>query len=333
VICALFGLATGFWTFFLLRILLGVAEGPAFPALNRGVANWLPIQQRARALALGLSAVPFASVIGAPLISHLILTIGWRYMFIILGVIGFIWALVWYKFFNDQPQHSPYVLTSELDKITAEKKYPATRPKTPWKKLLLNPALLTNHYAFFSFGYLLFFSITWLPAYFEQTYDLKLKAIAFFLIAPWLLGTILILMGGLLSDWLFKKTGKIRIARSHLIWICQLISALCFIPVIVFHSLSISLIFISLAIGIGLMPNAAFYALNIDLVPDHAATSLGITDCAFAIAGILAPLSTGLLTHFTNNYTAAISLLIAFTYSSALGIILFQHPDKKRKDL
>jgi nitrate/nitrite transporter NarK len=187
---------------------------------------------------------------------------------------------------------------------------------------------MANNYAFFAFGYLLFFAITWLPGYLEQTYGIKVREAGWFLIAPWLTATILLLLGGVLSDWLWNKTHSIRIARSHMIWICQVISALCFIPVVLYHSIWVAAIGISLGVGFGLMPNAAFYAINADLARDRAGTSLGIMDCAFALAGILAPLLTGWLSNVTGNFSVAFTLLILLTFSAALVILLFQRPDE-----
>jgi len=319
--CAAIGLATGFFWLFLFRMLLGVAEGPGFPALTRVCADWLPIKERARALAFALAAVPFASVIGAPLISHLIAIVGWRIMFFILGGVGIIWAVIWYVYFQDQPKNSRYVTTEELDYIEQEHGSMIHKTKTSWKFILSNRTLLINNYAFFTFGYLLFFAITWLPGYLEQTYHMHIKEVGWFLIAPWLTATILILVGGWISDFLWQKTKSIRIARLHIIWICQLLSVLCFLPVLFTHSIIVTAISISLGVGLGLMPNAAFYAINADLAYDRAATSLGIMDAAFAFAGILAPFLTGWIAHLTGSFTAAFSLMMILILSSALLIV------------
>lgn len=335
IACAFLGAATGFISLFIFRVLLGIFEGPTFPAFNRTIADWLPMQQRAKALASGLVAVPLASVIGAPLISYLIIYVGWRMMFFVLGSLGIIWAILWFKYYHDKPEHSPFVSVNELAIIQQDKHCHSpnhvpglSEIKTSWKFILLNPCLMINNYAFFVYGYLLFFSLTWLPGYLEQAYGVKLKEIAVFLIAPWLLSAIFLLLGGFLSDWLWQKTQSLRVARSHIIWICQLLSGLCFIPVIVFHSLTIAIIFVSLAIAFGLMPNAIFNALNSDLAKDRAATSLGVMNCSLAVAGVLSPLFTGYLAHLTGNFNAAFILLIGFTLTSALGIIIFQYPDK-----
>ncbi|MBI4533824.1 MAG: MFS transporter [Candidatus Melainabacteria bacterium] len=340
-ITACLGLASGFWTLFAMRTLLGIAEGPHFPALTRVVTDWLPISERARATAFGLAAVPLASVVGAPLISSLVTTMGWKVMFAVLGTLGIIWSIVWFVLFRDSPENSQFVLTDELTHIRRQlpntpnhpnrqiHQYMPNTGKTTWKYMLTNRALLANNYAFFAFGYLLFFALTWLPGYLESVYSIELKHIGWFLVAPWLTAAVLLVWAGHLSDWLWLKTGSMRVARSHLIWICQLASAACFVPVLFTNSLPTAMIAISFGVGLGLMPNAAFYALNSDLAGDRAATSLGIMDCFFAASGIAAPALTGVLANATGNFNAAFGLLIFFAITSAVGIILFQHPDHK----
>lgn len=342
---AALALVTGFWPLFLMRCLLGLTEGPCFPAMTRVVTDWLPMSERARSTAFGLAAVPLASVIGAPLITTLIGTVGWRMMFVILGVLGVVWAVVWYATFRDYPENSKHVSPSELDYIREGKpshlgktddqirSHHLGTGKTTWKFMLLNPSLMANNYAFFSFGYLLFFAINWLPGFMQETYHIKLAHAGQLLMVPWLVAAVMLTAAGFLSDYLWRKTGSIRIARSHMIWICQLLSGLCFIPIVLYHSLDIAMVFLSLGIGFGLMPNAAFYALNSDLAGDRAGTSLGLMDCFLAAAGVLAPALTGWLVTISGNFNSAIILMIGFTLTSVLGIILFQHPDRDMQRL
>lgn len=327
--CAGIGLATGFGGILVMRFLLGTAEGPGFPAMTRVAADWLPMKERARAFAFGLAAVPFASVIGAPLISQLIVHTGWRLMFIILGLFGLIWALVWHTFFRDKPKESRYTSALEVEYIHADQHQHAKQKQTTWRYMLTSRTLWINNYAFFAFGYLLFFAITWLPGFLEQTYHMDVKAVGWFLILPWMVGTVAILIGGFLSDWLWHRTHSIRIARSHLIWVCQMLSALSFVPILFTDSVNIAAACISLGIGFGLMPNAAFFSMNADLAHDRAATSFGIMDAAFALAGIVAPLITGWLATTTGNFHIAIGLMAGLIFSSAMLILFFQRPDQE----
>jgi MFS transporter, ACS family, hexuronate transporter len=331
---------TGFVHLFALRVMLGITEGPCFPAMQRTVTDWLPINERARASAVCLAAVSLASVVGAPLISQLIVNLGWRAMFVVLATLGIIWSVVWWWAFRDYPQNSRHVSEAELKHI-CEGQLPTCQAsdeeirrkslaegKTTWKFILSNPSLSSNNYAFFSFGYLLFFATIWLPNFFEEAYHLKLKEVGIFLIAPWLTAAVFVMIMGVLSDWLYKRTKNIRKSRTHIIWVCQMLSALCFLFVPYTPSLPVVIILVSLGLGLGMAPNAQFYALNADLAKDRAATSLGLMDCYLALAGVLAPAITGLMRDLTHNFNSAIFLMAGFSFTSSIIVFLLQHPDR-----
>ncbi|MBA4074996.1 MAG: MFS transporter [Cyanobacteria bacterium PR.023] len=340
---ALMGICSSYPIFFTVRVMLGITEGPHFPALTRVVADWLPSTERARSTAMGLCAVPMAGVIGAPLITSLIASFGWKAMFAILGSAGIVWAVIWWFIYRDYPEHSKFVNDAELKiiregqplnrerKMAEMKAHDISLGKTTWKFLFTNPSLIANNFAFFGFGYLLFFSVTWLPGYMEQTYHLHLKHVGELLVAPWLTAAVMLFSAGFLSDYLWKKTGSMRVARSHMMWICQLLSGLCFIPLMFNPSLETALVMYSLGLGFGLMPNAAFYAINCDLAKDKAATSLGLMDCYLGFAGVLAPYLTGKLSYITHNFNSAFFILIFFTLTGSMAVLFFQHPDKDMK--
>ena len=327
------GLAVGFWSFIGLRLLLGVAEGPHFPAMSHSIKNWLSPEERARALSLGLVAIPLSSVIGAPITSYLVADYGWRAMFFIISSVGVIWAIAWYFLFRDNPKDSPYVNEEEREYISPaalEKEASKNAPKC-WRFILTNPVLITNNFAYFAFGYMLFFATLWLPGYFSSQYNLSIKAIGWYLTIPWLTGALFLKVGGIISDHLYKKTGRHRLARSHLIWGSQLLAALCFVIISFTSTLGLSILFLSLGLGFGLMPQSAFFSVNIDVAKERAASAQGITSGCLAFAGIIAPALTGWLTDLTGDFKAAFLLLAALLGLSVIAVILFHHPDRKWK--
>ncbi len=85
------GLATGFVALYAARTVLGVAEGPNFPALTGAVSRWLAPHERAIALGNTLVAVPVALAIGAPTVTQLIHAFGWRGMFFALTALSVVW--------------------------------------------------------------------------------------------------------------------------------------------------------------------------------------------------------------------------------------------------
>ncbi|MBU6450138.1 MAG: MFS transporter [Cyanobacteria bacterium REEB67] len=336
---AMMGMASTFNLFFFVRTSLGLAEGPHFPALTRVVADWLPTEERARSTGFGLAAVPLASAIGAPIITSLIGAYGWKLMFVILGSVGIVWAVVWWFVYRDWPEHSKHVNDAELSFIregealdrarnnAQMKAHDIALGKTTWKFIFTNPALIANNFGFFGFGYLLFFAVHWLPEYFLRTYHLNLKSVVWYVSGPWLTAAVFVVAAGFISDYIWKKTGSMRKARTHMMWISQLLSGLCFIPLMFNPDLNVALVLISLGLGFGLMPNACFYAINTDIAKDKAASSLGLMDMFLALAGILAPMLTGFFTQMTGNFNVAFLLLSFFTLSSVVAILILQKPD------
>jgi ACS family hexuronate transporter-like MFS transporter len=335
------GLAAGFGMLVAARVGLGLAEGPNFPALNRTVADWLSSRERAIALSNSLVAVPLAGVVGGPVVTQLMAAFGWRSMFLVLMIIGLLWLPFWWFLFRDFPEHSPRVDDAELRHIRdgAESRRDgkplemhAARRHSPglWRFLLTNPTLLANNWAFFVFGYALFFFFTWLPSYFQQAYQLNLKAIGLFTVLPWLLAAVLLWGCGYLSDFVLRRTGRLRLARSYPIWISQLLAAICILPLISTHELWVALIFVSLAVGLSLSANAAFYAINVDVVQERSGTALGVMDTLLALAGFVAPTVTGWLVEHTGSFASPFWVLAGLSLSSVVVVILFHKPDEAR---
>lgn len=336
---ALMGFATGFPFLFSLRTMLGLAEGPHFPALTRVVADWLPQSERVRSTAFGLCAVPLASAIGAPLISKLIISFGWKSMFIVMASFGVIWAIVWFLVFRDYPDSCKFVGDEELkyiregqlaqSNISDEERRDRERSqgKTTWRMLFTNRSLIANNIAYFAFGYSLFFALNWLPGYLEHTHDVHLKEAGLLLVAPWLTAAVLLPCAGVISDWLWVKTGSKQISRSRLICVCQAISALGYFPLLFNPPLPLAIALISVGVGFGMMPNAAFYAINCDLAKDRAATSQGLMNCCSAMASVLAPVLTGIIATKTGSFSGAFGILIFFTLVSVVTVGKFQRLD------
>lgn len=327
----LLGFAAGFWGFIGLRFLLGVTEGPHFPAMSRSISNWLPASERARALSLGLVAIPLSSVVGSPITSYLVADFGWRTMFIAISALGIVWAVVWYFLFRDNPKDSSYVSQEEIQVITAGRTEKAVKESNSidWRYILTHPALIANNIAYFAFGYMLFFATLWLPGYFISQHGLNLKSVGWYLTIPWLVGALFLKMGGVISDWLYKKTGSGRLARSHLIWSSQLLAAICFVFLSYTHTLGLSIVLLSLGLGFGLMPQPAFFSINIDVAKERSGSSQGITSSCLSLAGIIAPALTGWLIDLTGNFQGAFLLLAGLTGIAVITVILFHHPDRK----
>lgn len=319
------GLAQSVFIFMILRYLLGVGEGINFPTMNRVLLNWVIPRYISTIMSYALLGVPLSNLIGSPILSHLIIDFNWRHSFMILGVSGALIVALWmiflagYRFpkapYRDQVYHERHLIAQMQRDISI-------------RTLLKNPALLSVCWSFFAFGYVLFFAISWLPGYLEQSYQMPLKQIGWFLMLPWGLASLFIVIGGFLSDYIMKKTKSSRYARIYLILICQIISIIFFIPPILIHSLNVATICISFAIAFALMPNAAFYSACSDITKSRAGTATGIMISFFSLSGILSPAVTGLLADWLGGFAAALGVLIFIILTSVLALWFYGNPDK-----
>jgi MFS transporter, ACS family, hexuronate transporter len=332
-------LANGFIVLYASRVLLGVSEGPNFPALTGAVSHWLSPHERATALGNALFAVPLALAIGGPICTQLLGWLDWRLTFAALFLLSIVWVPLWYFLFRDDPAESRFVNAAELAHIRADDASAAAvhAAAKSWpesgvlRALLTNRTLLANYWAFFVFGYFLFFFMTWLPSYLERVYGLELHTIGLFTVLPWLAAASLLWLFGLWSDYLLKTTGRLRVARSYLIAGSQFVAALAVVPVALTHDLTVAIAGITVAVAASMGANAAYYAVNVDIVPGRAATALGIMDFGFAIAGFLAPAITGWVLNLRGSFVDGFLLMTALALSSVLVVLLFHHPDRDRE--
>jgi MFS family permease len=110
-------LTNGFAILYAARVLLGVSEGPNFPALTGAVSHWLSPHERATALGNALLAVPLALAIGGPIVTALLAWLDWRLTFAALFMLSIGWVPLWYFLFRDDPADSRFVNAAELAHI------------------------------------------------------------------------------------------------------------------------------------------------------------------------------------------------------------------------
>jgi ACS family hexuronate transporter-like MFS transporter len=330
------GAATGFVMLYAARTVLGLAEGPSFPAMTSAVTKWLPPDERATALAGALVAVPVALAIGSPIVSVLIETFGWRSMFYVLCFFSLLLLPIWLYFFADDPASSSLISNHERLHIEQSQRNSGlasrsnTATRTEWRMLLTNPTLLANYWAYFVFGYFIFFFMTWMPKFLRDSYNLDLSQVGYFAFLPWIVAAFALLVFGRWSDAILRQTGNLRKARSLQIAGTQLFAAIAIIPASFIDNLYVAIASITLAVASSLAANAAFYAVITDLVPRIAGTAMGIMTIFFAASGFLAPVITGYALQLTGSFAPGFWLLTGLALSSVIGVLLFHHPDLER---
>src|SRR6202795_3621169 len=98
------GLAGGFVSLIIARLLLGLGEGATFPTATRAMSNWMPADKRGFAQGTTHAASRIGNALARTLIVWLMIASSWRVAFIVTAVISFLWALVWIFYFRDNPR-------------------------------------------------------------------------------------------------------------------------------------------------------------------------------------------------------------------------------------
>ncbi len=213
-----FGVARGILLLFGCRLSLGVFEAPCFPANSRVLATWFPQNERARAN--GIYAV--GQYVGFGLLSAplfwITATFGWRTLFFVVGGIGVVFSLVWYKYYRD-PQHSHTVSQAELDHIETGGGLAPKGDRTTfsWKNvgyLLRQRQVIGASLGQFAGNSSLAFFITWFPSYLASERHMEWLNAGFLASFPFIAAAIGVMLGGVFSDLLLKATGSANFARK-----------------------------------------------------------------------------------------------------------------------
>lgn len=325
--CGILALSTNFPSLLIGRVLLGLAEGPCFPALWYCLTLWLPKQELSKGLSISITGIPLAAIIGSPFIGFLLTSLNWRSTFIVLMIIGLIWAFIWYRYVTPTPDINPRVGEIEKNILTTQRValYPikTSLPKA-YASLIKDRTMIVNYFGFFTFGCTLSFCINWLPGYFLQTFHVSTIQVGWLIALCWSLALITLLLGGYLSDKIWIKTQNLRLARSHLLWSGQLFIAISLLICGISTSLTLSVICLIVAVSLSMFTNGVFNTVCGERDTNRG-IALGLHCTAGGVAGLLTPWTAGVLSSTTGSFLSAFLLLSGLLTTSSLLIFLFHN--------
>ena len=316
-------LTLGFASLVFIRILFGMGEGPLSVTTSKMVNNWYSPKQRARALGTSMSGTPLGGAISGPVVGFIAISYGWKVSFIIIMVLGLIWAAVWFKFVKDKPKGK---VAEEIQQAEGNSDIGAM-PVHPLRYYLKQPTVLFTALAFFSYNYTLFFFLTWFPSYLTMAHGLNVKDMSIATVIPWLLGFLGLALGGFISDFVFKKTGRMMYSRKVVLVSCLLACAACIGFAGIVKTLYPAIILVALAVFFLYLTGAIYWAIIQDTVP--AARVGGVSGFMHFLAntsGIIGPTLTGFLVQFTGSFTSAFLMAGLLTVIGAVCVARYVKP-------
>lgn len=321
-------LAVGFISMIVIRVLFGMGEGPLSATINKMVNNWFPPSNRASVVGLTNSGTPLGGAISGPIVGFIAISFGWRYSFLAIMLIGFIWAICWWKFVKEKPADS----VSPEAEIAAAKEINPSGGKFNLTFYLKQKTVLFTAFAFFAYNYILFFFLTWFPSYLVDARGLSVKDMSVVTVIPWILGFLGLALGGIVSDFFYKKFIKKGplFSRKLVLVTCLFLSAVCigFAGVVTTTVGAVTLV--ALSVFFLYLTGAIYWAIINDVVDQSNVGSVGgFMHFLANIAGIIGPTLTGYIVDKSGTYTAAFILAGALAVVACIAVIRFVRPIMK----
>jgi MFS family permease len=288
----LMGIVSGLPSMIAARVLLGFGEGATFPVATRAMADWTPASKRGFAQGITHSAARLGNALTPPIIAWLILVLTWRGSFVIMGVISFVWTLVWALYFRDNPRDHPSITAAETSLLPAFRtRQDRKDDPVPWRALTRRMLPVTAVY--FCYGWTLWLYLAWIPQYFLQNYHLNLASSAFFAAGVFLAGVVGDTLGGVVSDRIYERTHDRNKARRNLVVVGFLGSLISMLPILFLHDVTLAALSLSAAFFFSEFTIGPMWAIPMDIAPRYAGSASGLMNTGSALAAIVSPLIGG----------------------------------------
>lgn len=294
------------------RAVLGLGEAGNFPAAVKTIAEWFPKKDRAYATGLFNSGSTIGAIIAPIIVVGITLQWGWRWAFIITGLLGFVWVVAWWIIYK-APHENKKVNAAELAYIEQDEEEEEVKSTVTWKELFKFKQTYAIVFSRFVTDWVWWFFLFWTPDFLNKTHGVDLKATVLPLIIIYFMSSIGGIYGGAVSSRFIKAGRSIDFARKTTILIfALLVLPLNAVPYI--HNIWIVVLIIGLATSTHQAWASNIFTIVSDVYPKHVVASMtGISSVGGAIGGALASSFVGLILEWTGNY-ATIFMIASCMY-------------------
>ncbi|MGZ6134799.1 MAG: MFS transporter, partial [Myxococcaceae bacterium] len=295
------GLTGGLLSLFMARLLLGIGEGATFPTATRAMQYWVAKDRRGWAQGVTHAFARAGNAITPPIIVALMVAFTWRGAFTILGLVSLVWVVAWAVYFRDDPKAHRGVTPEELATLPPfVPHHERTRSRTPWGPLIRHMAPVTLTY--FCYAWSLWLYLNWLPSFFKEGQKLELGKTAIFAFSVFLAGVVGDTLGGVLSDGILRRTGRLLFARRAVVLFSYVATIACLVPVVYVKGLIPVTIFLALGFFFLELAIGPMWAIPMDIAPKFSGTASGLMNFGSAVAAIISPITFGFIVDRTGDW-------------------------------
>ena len=304
------GLVQGMTALLVLRLLLGGGESVAFPCYSKIFATEFPPAKQGLPNAILNSGTKIGAALGVLVGGVLIALYGWRMMFFVLGGSGVVFLILW------------FMLAPRTDrKPRGQAVSTATKPGPSYLDILRNRDAWGTFVGAACYNYAYFFGLTWLPSYLVQQKHLSLEKMGIIGAIPFWAAAVSAIIGGWTSDALIKKGHSTTKVRKAFVASGLVFSVAAF-PSAIVEDLTVSLVLLTVAyMALGITVSNLWAISQTLAGPTAAGKWSGAQNCLGAIAGIVAPIVSGLVVQQTGNFSLAFLIMAILALVGAASYV------------
>jgi len=312
IVTILTGFVNSFLALFVLRTVLGAAQAPNFVSGAKVTSSgWYKKEQRARATSIWIAGGRLGPVLAFPFAAWLAVSFGWPWIFFVTGLIGILWCIVWFVGFEDNPQDSASKRAAKpRQKLSIRKGFPVVV-----SRLGLGLAV-----ASFGQGYVAYYLNLWLPTYLVREQKFTILNAGIFATLPLISAVVtLILVGGVVSDYLVKRGGSPVGLRSRLFAVGMVAASMMLFATAYAPDPYTAITSLSLAgAALGFSTPSLWVAL-VEATPKSVTGTMGgVQNFGGNLAGIVVAVLTGYILEITKSFFFA---LLAGSAAALLGAV------------
>ncbi|QDS91969.1 L-galactonate transporter [Roseimaritima multifibrata] len=315
---AMTGFVGGFTALIFARLLLGLGESAAYPAISRLIVENFPERQRGMVNSLidaGTKIGPAFSILAGGL---LVDRYGWRSLFVVLGVGGFFWLIPWIRYVPSRPHAAASDATDTKVK---------DRPSL--LQVSLHRSVLGTSLGMFSLGYVWYFLLTWLPSYLIDVHQLNLKETAVSAALPFLAMAASSVFWGWAADRLIDRGRSPTFSRKLISLSGLTIAAVLLVATSQAQSSTACVALLTGACCALGMFTANVWAMTQTMGGPAAGSWTGIQNCIGNMGGVVSPLVAGWSVEQTGSYQTAFYVAAGVMLAGVLSYLFIVGPIKE----
>ena len=286
----------------IVRILVGLGQSGVIPCINSILVRWFPRHEYSRAGVFSWSGGSAGGIVAFPLASAVLNFWGWQAVFYSFACFGALWLPFWIFGITDNPAVSRGISKAELAHIEDGRPELQKVSRVPWRKILALPAVYAVTILHFSFNWITYLLLSWLPTYLLAERHFSLSNMAIGSSLPFLSIVVCGNFFAAMNDRYSQRYDRTRVRKLFLIPLIMAAGALLLIPLATHPVMIVVLLCLAAGLASGAYPVIASGSL--DMTPRYAGSVVGFQNCVANFSGILVPVVTGYVVK-VSGWTAA----------------------------